>query len=34
MTTQTVSVVNGRNTYVLANFPYYNAVGTVLTNQQ
>ena len=34
MTTQTVTVVNGRNTYVLANFPYYNVVGKVLTNQQ
>ncbi len=34
MTKQTISVVNGRNTYVLANFPYYNVVGKVLTNQQ
>jgi hypothetical protein len=34
VTTQAVSVVNGRNTYVLANFPYYNVVGKVLTNQQ
>jgi len=34
VTTQTVTVVNGRNTYLLANFPYYNVVGQVLTNQQ
>jgi hypothetical protein len=28
----TVEIADGRNTYLLANFPYGNLVGTVLTN--
>ena len=32
--TQHVTVVNGRNTYMLANFPYNNVVGSVLAKQQ
>jgi hypothetical protein len=32
--TETVTVVNGRNTYLLASFPYTNVVGKIQTNQQ
>jgi hypothetical protein len=32
--TQTVTVANGRNTYMLANFPETKLVGKILTNQQ
>ena len=34
MATQQVTIINGRNTYMLANYPYYNVVGQILTNQQ
>jgi hypothetical protein len=33
-TSQRVTMANGRNTYMLANFPYNNIVGSVLTRQQ
>jgi hypothetical protein len=34
MATQQVTIINGRNTYMLANYPYYNVVGQILTSQQ
>jgi hypothetical protein len=32
--TQRVTITNGRNTYMLANFPYSNLVGSILARQQ
>lgn len=32
-TTATVNIANGRNTYMLANFPHNQLVGQILTNQ-
>jgi hypothetical protein len=32
--TQRVTITNGRNTYMLANFPYSNLVGSILAKQQ
>ena len=31
--TESVTIVNGRNTYVMGNFPYGNLIGSMLTSQ-